>query len=364
MNTWGWQRYVPVAERRQMALREMAKLRKKGKTICPVEIEGRTIARTFWGKGWCTHLESFSDYENRLPRGRTYARNGSVCHVEINKGHIAAIVSGSELYNVTITIRSLPATKWSSIKKLCAGQIGSMLELLQGRISKQVMEVVANRTNGLFPLPGEIDFTCSCPDDAVMCKHVAAVLYGVGNRLDCDPGLLFELRGLDAQELIAEDMNLFASHQSGQADTLADQDLGGLFGIEMDTAALQEPVTTKKQQPSKKKPRKTSKHPQTKTAAPANSKSSSHAGPSKRTPKTTRSKPAGTTQTAAKPKRFSPTGPKIRKLRQAQGLSFQEFADRVGACENTIRRWESKRGKTKMRPEFFQALQNMFDELS
>ena len=123
-----WGRYVPVSERRTKAQREMNKLRKKGKDIQPVEIEGRTIARSFWGKGWCNHLESFSDYANRLPRGRTYVRNGSVCHLAIQPGRIEAVVSGSELYNIVIQIKALETATCKSIQAKCSGQIGSMLE--------------------------------------------------------------------------------------------------------------------------------------------------------------------------------------------------------------------------------------------
>lgn len=375
MSGWGWGRYVPVAERRLNAMREMVKLRKKGKNICPVEIEGRTIARTFWGKGWCEHLESFSDYDNRLPRGRTYARNGSVCHLEISKGKISAIVSGSELYKIRIGIKRLPKARWDSIKQHCAGRIGSMLELLQGKISKEVMEVVANRTNGLFPLPGEMKFTCSCPDWAVMCKHVAAVLYGVGNRLDCDPGLLFELRGVDAQELIARDMHLLDSQQAGQDDGLADQDLGDLFGIEMDAEVLHEPAGDTSPQPSPEKTTKASRKQTSKAASGKNAKTgsttrkartktSSAAGTTKPTTGTVKNKPASKPiSKPAKPKRFCPTGPQIRKLRQAQGLSFQEFADKVGSCEGSVRRWESKRAKTNLRADFLQVMQEMFEKM-
>ena len=166
------------------AMKKMDALRKKGVDIQPVEIDGRKIAKTFWGEAWCDHLESFSDFENRLPRGRTYVRNGSVCHLAIAKGQIEAKVSGSELYNVKVDIKTLPGKKWTAIKGRCSGQIGSLLELLQGRLSDHVMEVVTDRKEGLFPLPGEMSFKCSCPDWAVMCKHVAAVLYGVGARLD------------------------------------------------------------------------------------------------------------------------------------------------------------------------------------
>ncbi|MBL4868731.1 MAG: hypothetical protein JKY67_20400, partial [Pseudomonadales bacterium] len=127
--------YVSVAKRREKAKRAMDKLRKKGAIIRPIEIEGRAIATTFWGKAWCSHLESFSDYSNRLPRGRTYARNGSVCHLNVEQGVIEGIVSGSALYNIKVEIKPLAKSKWRKLQEKCAGEIGSLLELLQGRIS-------------------------------------------------------------------------------------------------------------------------------------------------------------------------------------------------------------------------------------
>ena len=230
-----WRRYVPVAERRARARREMNKLRKKGKDIQPIEIEGRAIARSFWGKRWCEHLESFSDYANRLPRGRTYVRNGSVCHLGIRTGRVDAVVSGSGLYDVTIRIDKLKAAAWKSVKSRCAGQIGSMLELLQGELSRQVMGVVTDRERGLFPKPGEIRFDCTCPDWASMCKHVASVLYGVGSRLDDRPESLFLLRGVDTEELIATEMTL--PGEAATDDALADDALAGIFGIDLDAGA-------------------------------------------------------------------------------------------------------------------------------
>ena len=252
-----WRRYVPVAARRAKALREMNKLRKKGKDIQPIEIEGRTIARSFWGKRWCEHLESFSDYANRLPRGRTYVRNGSVCHLAIQPGRIDAIVSGSELYDVTIRIDKLNAVVWKSVKTRCSGQIGSMLELLQGKLSQQVMGVVTDRDRGLFPKPGEIKLDCSCPDWATMCKHVASVLYGVGSRLDDRPESLFLLRGVDTAELIATEMALPGDTASD--DALAADALAGIFGIDLDTGIDTDISSGDKSPPAAKaraKPRK------------------------------------------------------------------------------------------------------------
>ena len=191
MSYFGWRRYVPVAEKRRQAERKLAKLKKQGQSIAPVKIEGRTIAKSFWGKSWCGNLERYSDYENRLPRGRTYVRNGSVVDLKITKGEVAALVSGSELYKVKIAIKPVTATRWKAICRDCAGTIDSLVELLQGRLAKGVMDRICREGDGLFPAPGEIHLSCSCPDWADMCKHVAAALYGVGARLDEMPRLLF-----------------------------------------------------------------------------------------------------------------------------------------------------------------------------
>ena len=168
---YGFKPYVPVAQRRAQAAREVAKRLKKGQAVSPVRIEGRTIASTFWGKAWCTNLESYSDFANRLPRGRTYVRNGSVVDLKIDKGRIKALVSGSELYEIQIDIAALPKPDWQALKKQCAGKIGTLVELLQGKLSKAVMELVTDREHGLFPKPKEIKMRCSCPDCA---GHVQA----------------------------------------------------------------------------------------------------------------------------------------------------------------------------------------------
>jgi uncharacterized Zn finger protein len=233
---YGFRPYVSVAQRRRKAQLEMEKRRRKGLAVSPIVIAGRIIAKTFWGKAWCDNLESYSDFENRLPRGRTYVRNGSVVHLEIQPGKISAHVSGSELYKVDITISALPSLHWKSVKGQCSGQIGSLVELLQGRLSKSVMDVVTQRDGGLFPKPSEIEMKCSCPDWAGMCKHVAAVMYGVGVRLDEKPDLLFVLRKVDHLELIAGAVGNASLAETGKLrgkKTIASRDLTDVFGIEM-----------------------------------------------------------------------------------------------------------------------------------
>ncbi|MCL2647009.1 MAG: SWIM zinc finger family protein [Phycisphaerales bacterium] len=233
---WGrWPAYVPVAKRRADAHKEMDKLRKKGQTITPVTIEGRTIARSFWGKGWCDHMESFHDFANRLPRGRTYVRNGSVVHLEISRGKIFAHVAGSSLYKVSIEIDLLPQKRWADIKRACSGQIASLVDLLQGRLSDGVMRQVIDRDTGLFPQPKEFKLNCSCPDWADMCKHVAAVCYGVGARLDHSPELLFLLRGVDHTELMSESSVAAVVNQgaAGAKSKRIAANLSEVFGIDL-----------------------------------------------------------------------------------------------------------------------------------
>ncbi len=230
-----WRPYVPVAARRLQAAREMAKLRKKGHPVAPVVIEGRAIARTFWGKAWCDNLERYSDYANRLPRGRTYVRNGSVIDLQVAPGEVRALVSGSSLYKLAVRVSPVPRPRWSSICKDCAGAIDSLIELLQGRFSKGVMERICRHRTGLFPSPDEIKLSCSCPDWASMCKHVAAVLYGIGARLDEQPELLFKLRDVDEKELIARAGKGLPLARKGPAakKVLEGGDLSEIFGLEM-----------------------------------------------------------------------------------------------------------------------------------
>jgi len=252
---WGWRPYVPVAERRRKAMREMEKRRKQGHEVSPVVLEGRKIATTFWGKSWCENLERYSDYANRLPRGRTYVRNGSVVNLQIKPGEIHAHVSGSELYEVALKIAPVKKPHWKSICDDCAGGIDSLVELLQGRLSKGVMERICRQNVGLFPTPGEIKLSCSCPDWAGMCKHVAAVLYGIGARFDRQPELLFRLRGVNETDLIAHAGQAapLAKDAPAAAKILGGEDLAGIFGLDMAQSAGAGAEPAKPKRAAKKK---------------------------------------------------------------------------------------------------------------
>jgi len=369
----GFREYVPVAQRRANARRQMDRLRKRGHTIEPVEIEGRTIARSFWGKGWCDHLESFSDFSNRLPRGRTYARNGSVCHLSIQPGVIEAHVAGSELYSVKIGITKLDARAWERIKRQCAGQIGSMLELLQGRLSDQVMAVVADRDTGLFPKPGQIEFDCTCPDWATMCKHVAAVLYGVGNRLDAQPALLFTLRHADPQELIAVDLGL-PDYANDGAQTLADDQLADVFGIDLDGPspsgtpvpsddAPTRPATRAKTQAEAKSKAKPKTRGQSKRQRKGATQSDHGAsGPSaEASPSKSQAEPHHAKRNGRPTLR--PTGKSVARLRRRAGLTQSQFAERLGVSPASVARWECTVGRLKLQRRCLEALADVKHDL-
>lgn len=286
---WGYKPYVPVAKRHERAKKQMQKLRKQGRFITPIELSSKKISTTFWGTSWCSHIESLSDFDNRLPRGRTYVRNGSVCHLAISEGKVTAIVTGNELYNVNVHISPLKEAKWQKIKALCKGQISSVLDLLSGKLSDGVMDIVCDKHQGMFPFDNEIEFDCDCFDWASMCKHVAAVLYGIGSRLDAHPEQLFILRAVDYNELIDIQASVATLTKGSTCDSkqLASDDLASIFGIEFD-------VTTP---------------------------------PSKAISKIT------------KPKAL--TGDALKKIRLELAMSKAAFAKRIGVSAKSISIWEA-----------------------
>lgn len=210
---------------------------KKGKRLEPVVIQGRKIAKSWWGRAWCDNLERYADYESRLSRGKRYVKTGAVIDLSITKGRIQAKVQGSRKtpYKVEIRISPLSEERCQEILQKC-GKRGETLEkLLSGDFPEELKELFTQR-GGLFPSSREISFSCSCPDWALMCKHVAAVLYGIGARLDENPSLFFELRGIEMGRFIdvaianrVERMLKNAGRTSGR--TIDEGDIRGLFGI-------------------------------------------------------------------------------------------------------------------------------------
>lgn len=272
--------YVTVAEKAARAERKRRQLEKKGHRLDPVCLQGRTIARSWWGQAWCRNLESYADYSNRIGRGRSYLRCGAVLDLKIEETRVTGLVQGSasEPYRVVIRIAALAETAWQRIRSDCAGKIDSLQALLAGKFPEDLGNLFTVQKSGLFPSPAEIKFDCSCPDWASMCKHVAAVLYGVGARLDHAPELFFVLRGVDVDELVGGAVEAtarrFIDQQPAEgARIIAEDRLSDLFGI---TFGAGEPAPEKiagaSPEPAAPSPGR-SQRPQAKKTAPAESKS-------------------------------------------------------------------------------------------
>ncbi|MDI9571363.1 MAG: hypothetical protein QM278_11745 [Pseudomonadota bacterium] len=245
MSSWyGYPPYVSVGEKRAKAAAKLKKLQKTDPHIQPVVLAGSAIATTWWGKSWNRNLERYADYANRIGRGRSYVRHGAVLDLRIRAGEVTALVQGtrSQPYSVKIAIERLSPRRWEAVKAAGAGRLASLPELLAGKFPRELGEIFMEEGQGLFPTPREIRFSCSCPDLASMCKHVAAALYGIGARLDKDPGLFFALRGVEIGELVAaavtdttRDLLKKAGRQSRRV--LTGVDLSCVFGIELDEGA-------------------------------------------------------------------------------------------------------------------------------
>jgi len=323
--------YVSVAQKQKRAEKLVEELRAQGRSPKPVTAFKGKMSSTFWGKSWCGNLESYADFAYRLERGRSYLRSGCVCHLDISNGMAQALVSGSELYTLTVRVKPLEQERWRTVCAKCAGQVGSLLELLQGKISGQAMEIVCDQATGIFPSPAEITFDCSCPDWAHMCKHVAATLYGIGRRLDTEPELLFVLRGVSAAELIPSSLDFM---QRAQPESLQNDDLGALFGIDLDVGDRHSPPPVPAPSDIPKPVAK------------------------KRTPREAPSKATPTTPTKAPFKPERPTGAAIRRLRKLAKLTPTAFARALGISTATLLRWEGSKGALTLRAASLEALRN------
>lgn len=238
---YGFYKYVTVAEKKAKAQKNIEKLRKKNPDIRPITVSGRKLAKTWWGIAWNDNLERYSDYANRLDRGRSYVRHGAILDLKISSGRVEALVQGStsKPYAVNISIDSLLKSSWERIVKSCEDKINSLQELTDGKFPQALGEVFTKQGSGLFPTPKEISFSCNCPDWAVMCKHVAAVLYGIGVRLDENPSLFFVMRDVNIDEIISKSIkeksqDLLKKSRRRSKRAIEDGDISTIFGIEVD----------------------------------------------------------------------------------------------------------------------------------
>lgn len=264
----GYPPYVSVAEKKAKAEKKLKQLRKKNPDLRPVILQGRALARTWWGKAWNKNLESYADYSNRIGRGRSYVRHLAVVDLQIAPGRVTALVQGSrgKPYKVQISIAGMKEQNWQIIKGECQSRLSSLPDMMAGKLPKDLQEIFMTQGKGLFHTPAEISFDCSCPDWASMCKHVAATLYGVGARLDEEPALFFALRQADMADLISQAVQektsrILTDDITNDSKIIADDQLSKLFGIEMDDFAVAIPVKgkSKKNKSETKKTKKSAK---------------------------------------------------------------------------------------------------------
>jgi uncharacterized Zn finger protein len=323
MAYWKFPRYVSVAEKKAKAARKLKQLRKKNPAIQPITLEGQAIAKTWWGKSWNLNLERYADYSNRIGRGRSYVRHGAVLDLQVSAGQVKSLVQGSRTkpYTVTIKIKGIAKAIWQNMKAACAGKLDSLPELLRGKFPKALEEVFTAQGRGLFPSPQEIDFDCSCPDWAYMCKHVAATLYGIGTRLDDNAGLFFKLRKVKMDDLIQQALKdhsyqLLEKAEKMSPGKIAESDLSGMFGIDMeDGLDLDFPKTAEKAAASGKKSRKAAKQSKAGSAGkkPAAKAPAKKKGGPKSPPKSGLKKRSQPASAKAKPRKAAVKSPVKKK---------------------------------------------------
>ncbi len=315
--------YTSKAEKTAKAQRHIKKLAKTIKNVMPVEAFNGKIAKTFWGQSWCTHLEKYADYGNRLERGRSYVRAGCVCHLEIQKGRILAKTSGTSIYTVIVDIQPLSDEVWKALCAECSGHTASVLELLQGKISHGIMQHVCHPSLGLFPTSAHIKFSCSCPDSAGMCKHIAATLYAVGRRFDTEPELLFVLRNVNPGDLVAQKLNFVDEDAHIADETLQDVELGQMFGIDIDLSDnAQAPIASSKE------------------VEPVRVSSDNTANSPIEGKKSAKSEKVQGSKAKNETKAITFCGKDIAAFREKYSLPLSAFALLVGVSVSTVSRWE------------------------
>ena len=345
-------KYVSVAEKEAKAEKKLKQLRKKNPDISPVEIQGQKLARSWWGIAWNKNLEGYADYSNRIGRGRSYVRHRAVLDLKITPGKIVSLVQGSasKPYSITINIQKIKSSAWNPLIEKCRGEITSLSDLVDGNLPTSMETLLTARGSGLFPSPDEIDFHCSCPDWAVMCKHVAATLYGVGARLDQDPSLFFTLRGIRMDELVtqaarneAQDL-LKRAGQKSSGRIIREADLSTTFGIDMEDDTPETPASTP--QPAG---RKKAAAPPSATAVRRPSRKKPSATPGKKSsasqpPAATR-QPDTRTPAAGKKPPLPTSGKKsdyqvvvaMIQRRRVKGIGVKEITTRTGIKETKVR---------------------------
>jgi uncharacterized Zn finger protein len=322
-----------------------------------------------------------ADYANRIPRGRTYARNGSIVDLNIEPGRVVATVAGGDYYKIEMDVKPLPISKWEDIKLKCQGQIATMVDLLMGRFSHEVMKVVCDPTHGMFPLESEISFKCSCPDWAKLCKHISAVFYGIGNRLDKSPELLFLLRRVNPLELFEATAKRFTEETQTKKEHALEGDLSSIFGVVIETDKPENKPTSSKTAKAVKtaKSQKASpptKSPKGKKLEDANAEKKENKSEDGRIQDEELQKVINSISADKQSMTLSVKGSGLKpdfdeitaedfiKLRKYCCMTTDEIANGIGISQACVRRWETLKGKLNAQPKTVAKMKNWWANLS
>lgn len=323
-----WPRFISASERRAMAEERLEALRSQGTVIQPVRIQGQNGFQSVWGRAWYRHISSLRDIGKRLPHGQIYARNGSIRHLEVLSGKVQALVMGTKIYDLVLRVLPVRGSVWQDIKNVSSGRVDSVEDILQGQLPAEVMDQMLDPDKGLFPVPKELSWSCTCQEKGPVCKHVAAVLYGVGARFDQNPDDLFRWRGVRPQDLILSRLNIQKAQSEYKEHILSQEQAGDIFGLEWDNAVVvpEPPVQS----------------------------------PETGEPKVGRSESKQEQKIPLNP----PTGESVLSLRERAGLSVQEFAQRIGVSLASVYRWEKTSGELYLRSRPLKALRQLSREVS
>jgi uncharacterized Zn finger protein len=220
--------------------RKLIAFEKKNPDITPFKIDSNTLASNWWAKAWNAHLKSHNFNSLQLEKGKLYFRCEALADLKIRNNQITGTVLGSNIepYYSKITINPITKTKWLKITKLYEGHLELFEKVLDHQFPKELSEVFTNKSLGLFPTTKEITFECSCPSRLNLCKHTAVVLFAFGAKIDLDPQILFELRGVDFLKFMAtsinkERLNLLKKTRKKNPKILEDTNLSELFNIDI-----------------------------------------------------------------------------------------------------------------------------------
>ena len=222
--------HLSAAARKALAEQERKRVLAENPDFIPLRVtHTQKLARSFWGQAWNRNLDTYQDYDTRFDRGRRHLRAGAVVNLQLIGPQVEAHVWDHRLYPVSATFAPLDTEKWAAFRKDSAGEFDSLVALLQGKVSDTLLARIIDPQKGLFPERQALTYRCTCLDDAPLCEHIAAVLYGIGVCFDENAELFFSLRAISIHDW----MQTLGDCLLQEVGPPSAQELGDLFDIDL-----------------------------------------------------------------------------------------------------------------------------------